>query len=174
VNGKETREFLNTYHLQKYVTSSINLGLYYNKELIFICTFGKTRKPIIGNKKGYELLRNCSKDNYIILGGFSKLIKFFINTYSNILYSYADCDWVSSINSSYEKIGFIKEKYTDPGYWWQVNGIKENRLNFTKQKLIKAGFDKNLSEIEIMHNNGFYRIWNSGNIKYKWNDFKNT
>jgi hypothetical protein len=39
-----------------------------------------------------------------------------------------------------------------------------NRFNFRKKKLIKEGYDKN--KIEIMMERGFFRVFNSGKLKY--------
>lgn len=167
VNGKDTKSFMDLYHLHKYTTSSINLGLYYNNELISMCTFSKTRKTIGGNREGWELIRNVTKNDYIVIGGFDKLINYFTKNYSSELHSYVDCDWSNIINNSYNnKFKLIKQ--TDPGYWWCVDGIRENRLKYTKKILINNGADSNLTEVEIMSDLGYVRIWNSGNLLYQY------
>lgn len=168
VAGTETREFLDKYHLKGYAVSSINIGLYYNNELISICTFIKNRSAISGNKDGYELIRNCTKENSIVIGGFKKILNYFKTLHKESVYSYADCDWVSLDNSAYIQNGFKLIKYTNPGYSWCVNGIRRNRLNFTKQKLVKQGADKNLTEIEIMHSMKFYRVFDTGNLVFEY------
>lgn len=54
----------------------------------------------------------------------------------------------------------------DNEYWWVVNNIRENRLNYTKSKLVSLGYDKHLTEIEIMHSLKYYRIFGPGNLKF--------
>ena len=50
-------------------------------------------------------------------------------------------------------------------YCW-YNNITENRLNYTKSKLVSLGYDKHLTEIEIMHSLKYYRIFGPGNLKF--------
>ena len=67
----------------------------------------------------------------------------------------------------YSKCNFEFIGYTKPGYYWVIKNKKQHRFNFTKQKLIKMGYDKNKTEVEIMHELGYYRIYDSGNKKFK-------
>ena len=165
IDGKYTKQFLEKNHLQGYAPSSINIGLYYNNDLVCLTTFSKNRKSISGNREGYELIRMCNKINTEVIGGFSKLIKYFINVYNpKALYSYSDLDWVKMNNNSYEKIGFGILKITTPDYKWCVKGIRKNRLLFQKKNLINQGYDSSKTEIQIMHENKFYRIFGTGNL----------
>ena len=47
-----------------------------------------------------------------------------------------------------------------------INGIREHRFNWRKQKLVKMGYDKEKTENEIMLELGFWRIYNAGNKKW--------
>lgn len=170
VSGKETKSFLNENHLQGYVQSSFNLGLYLGDELLEIATFGKTRKVISGNKKAIELYRLCSKKDYNVIGGFSKLMKYALNHFKDKkIISYSDCDWCNLNSNGYEKVGFKWVGLTGPNYWWCIDGIRRNRLNYTKKKLIEEGKDPNLTEKQIMQNGGYYRIFGSGNLIFEIN-----
>lgn len=169
VSGKDAKDFLNNNHIQGYIPSIYKYGLYYNNELVEIITLGKSRKLISGNKNCLELYRLCTKCGYNVIGGFSKLLYYFRNNISSEkIISYADCDWCNSTNNGYEAVGFKKIKYTSPGYTYNINGIRENRLKYTKQKLVDLGNDINLTEVEIMHNYGYYRIFDSGNILFEF------
>ena len=77
----ESKEFLELNHIQGNVNSSVKLGLYYKDELISIMVFGSLRKSMgQQSKEGYyELLRFCNKLNVSIIGGASKLLKYFSN-----------------------------------------------------------------------------------------------
>lgn len=168
VNGKEAKKFLDENHLQQYVQSSFNIGLYLGDELLEIATFGKTRKVISGNTQAIELYRLCTKKDYNVVGGFSKLMKHAKEIFKGkTIISYSDCDWCSFNSNGYEKVGFKRISVTQPNYWWCVDGIRRNRLNFTKKKLVKEGKDANLSEVEIMERDGHYRIFGSGNLVFK-------
>lgn len=71
VKTKDKTKFLNENHIQGMVGSSVNIGLYYNNELVSLMTFGKKRLAL-GNKKSnndeYELIRFCNKLNTSVVG----------------------------------------------------------------------------------------------------------
>lgn len=164
IGAKESKRFLKKNHLKGNVNASIRIGLLLNDKLVYLMTFGKSRNSIGGKKEGYELLRNCTIRDHVVIGGFSKIINYFKGKYGQKIFSYADCDWTTIENSSYEKIGFKNIKHTSPGWHWVINGKRENRLNFQKHKLINMGNDSSLSAIDIMSSKGYYRVFNSGNL----------
>lgn len=173
LDNVECQEFLNKNHIQGKDNSSIQCGLYYNNNLVMVATFGNLR-VMLGNKHKnnvYELYRLCSSVN--VIGGASKLIKYFINTYKPTkIVSYADRRYTYMHNSFYEKIGFIKINNGTPNYWYFGKGLnykRFHRFNFAKHTLSKKlkVFDKKLSEWENMRNNGYDRIWDCGSIKYE-------
>jgi len=166
LNFKEYKEFLNTYHLQGSIVTKIKLGLFYNDELVSVIGFGNLRKSMNQKSKEheYELYRFVEK--YHVVGGLNKLFKYFVYNYKPAkIITYQDLDW--GYSNLYEKLDFKLEKITDPGYFYVVNEIRENRFKYRKDQLIKEGFDKNKTEHEIMLERGYYRIYNSGNLK--WN-----
>ena len=161
------RDFLEKNHLQGFIGSSVKLGLFYNNELVSLMTFGKLRKSLGSNsKKGtYELLRFCNKLNTNVLGGASKLLKYFINNYKpSEIISYSDSSRYNG--DMYEKLGFKLSHETVPNYYWIVDGIKRHRFNYRKDKLVRNGHDANKTEIEIMNGLGYYRIFDSGSKKW--------
>lgn len=177
VSKKESDLFLVDNHLQGKSVDKFRYGLYYNDELISIMTFGLKRKSL-GNKSNnyeFELLRFCNKININVIGGFSKLLKFFIesNKPKNII-TYADIRW-SGINPEdtvYFKNGF-KYVHTSPPNYWYVNVgdflNRKHRFQFRKDILINEGFEKNKTEWEIMQEKGYDRIWDCGNMKFELN-----
>lgn len=169
ISSKISNEFLINNHIQGNCLSKINLGLYYNNELISVMTFGKLRKNLgnISQKDHYELLRFCNKLNTSVIGGASKLFKYFLKNYKpkNII-SYANRDW--SKGNLYDKLGFKLINYTPPGYHYYKSKIKYNRFNFRKDILVKQGYDSNKTEFQIMDELGYNRVWNCGNIKYEY------
>jgi len=169
ISGNIEKKFLIDNHIQGYVPSSIKIGLYYNTELVSVMSFGSYRKSLGKNKiiGEYELLRFCNKLGINVIGGASKIFKYFINKYSpNKVLSYQNNSW--NTGNLYEKIGFIKKSITDPNYYWAKGNLRFNRFNFRKDKLIKEGYDPNKSESTIMYERGYYRIWDMGNIKWEY------
>ena len=58
------------------------------------------------------------------------------------------------------------EGKTQSNYYYIIDGIRNYRFNFRKDKLVKQGFDINKTEHEIMLERKIYRIYNSGNLKF--------
>jgi hypothetical protein len=168
IDDKNTvKNFLNNNHLQGFVNSDINYGLYYNEELVSLMTFMKKRK--IFNKVvkdgQYELVRFCNKLNHSVIGGASKLFKKFLaDVNPNEVVSYCDISWANG--NLYKKLGFNYDSITKPNYFYVINGKRENRVNYQKHKLVNKGYDESLTENQIMNNLGHYRIYNCGNEKY--------
>ncbi len=173
VSSSDSREFLNMNHLQGNVNAAVKLGLYYNDELVSLMTFGKLRKNL-GQKaedNKYELMRFTNKLNTSVIGGASKLFKYFIKEYEpNRVISYADCDWTPNEQDNlYTKLGFKYIGHTGLNYWWVVDGIRENRFKFRKDKLVREGADPLMTGVDVMHDKGYYRCFGTGNFKYEYN-----
>lgn len=164
VSIEETKEFLDVNHLQGYVASSIKYGLYQNDELLCLSTFSK-RKFIKNND--WELVRFCNKLGVNVVGGFSKLLKYFTtnNKFESIT-SYAKCDITSIDSNVYLKNGFNYDSFTGVGYFWCKGLNRFNRYNFRKDKLVKMGYGSNKTESEIMYGLKFFKCFDSGNYKY--------
>lgn len=167
VNWKDSKKFLEENHIQGGCFSRINLGLFFGDEIICIMSFGGLRKSLGQSSKfgSYEMLRFCSKIGTTVVGGASKLMSHFIKTYNpSEVISYADKSW--SDGSLYRRLGFSLLHETNPNYFWIVDGIRRNRFNFRKDKLVKEGYDPNKSESEIMKDLGYHKIYDSGSYKF--------
>lgn len=164
VKSKECNEFLNNHHLQGKTNSSIRLGLYYNNELVSIMVFNKPRSGLgkLGNY--YELSRFCNKQNTQIIGGASKLFKYFLKTYNvKMIKSYSAND--ISNGSLYELLGFESNDKINQSYWYiEYRTFKRyHRYNFRKAKLKEMGFDiDNNTEDQIMKSLPYYKIYDAG------------
>ena len=158
ISSQSTREFLDQNHLQGYVSSSVNIGLFYENELVSVMTFGK---PRFNTEHEWELIRYCSKKGVTVVGGASKLFKHFLNLHqpkSIISYSHID----KGTGKLYENLGFKLQKITSPDYVWCDGENVFSRYQCQKHKLIKMGFEGS-SEREIMENLGFFRVFSCGN-----------
>lgn len=149
------------YHLIGPDSSSIRLGLYYEKELVSAMTFKK-------EKTGYILNRYIVKADYVVLGGFSKLLKHFrknfsydfIDSFSENRYSFGDV---------YLKNGFEKIKEIRSDYWYVIQDERKHKFGFRKDAIRKKFQinDETLTEREMMSNLGFLRIYNAGLTKWR-------
>jgi len=163
------RNFLEQNHLQGFVGSKIKIGLFYNDELVSLMTIGSLRKSLgQKSKEGtYEMLRFCNKLNTNVVGGASKIFKYFIKKYAPLeMISYADRSW--SQGNLYEKLGFKLVHKTQPNYYYVIDGIRKHRFGFRKDVLVENGSDSLKSEHDIMLEKNIYRIYDSGQLKYKF------
>lgn len=154
-------KFLENYHLNNSIKSNIHYGLYYQDELVAVIGFGQSHF-----KKGeLELHRYCVKSDYQIIGGFSKLIK---HSGFNHFVSYIDLSHYSGLG--YKKIGFKLVSLTAPSYSYATGRVYYSRMQCQKHKLAKLlkKFDPNLSESENMAMNGFYKVYDAGNLKVEY------
>ena len=168
VKFKEIKKFLNDNHIQGFTQSKVNIGLYYDSKLVSLMTFGGLRSNLGQTAKEghWELVRFCNLKKYSVVGGASRLLKYFIRNYHpEEIISYADKSW--SNGRLYENLGFKNIGQTDPNYFYVVDGIRENRYNFRKNILVEKGYDSNMTEHEIMLSRKIYRIYDSGSFKFK-------
>jgi len=168
ITENEKNGFLEQNHLQGKDKSSIKYGLFYEKELVSVMTFVKSR---FDKKIQYEMYRYCNKINTTIIGGASKLFKQFIKEYDPIsIISYNDKRYFDGV--VYQNLEFAFIENTPPNYWYINPDYKhiQNRMTFQKHKLSKLlkTYDNSLTEWENMTQNGYDRIWDCGNGKWIW------
>ena len=169
IDGHVANEFLNQNHLQGGDSSSIRYGLFHNGELVSVMTFGK---PRFNGNYDYELIRNATRMNAIVIGGASKLLAYFVGLHNGSrIISYADRRY--SNGSVYDRMGFKFVQYTQPNYWWCKNKHKFSRYQCQKKNLPKVlgdKYDGSLSESENMLLAGFEKVYDCENIVYVYGD----
>jgi len=71
----------------------------------------------------------------------------------------------------YSKIGFEKIRVSEPNYWYFIprDMTRYHRYSFRKQVLSEKleKYDDDKSEVENMKKNGWFRIWDCGNLVYE-------
>lgn len=180
LTAQESKEFLNTYHLQGNINASTKLGLFHNDELVQVMTFGRVRYSKNGNVDNpmQEIYRLCSKADYTIVGGASKLLKAFKKLWPEAkVCTYADS--AISKGDIYLKLGFEFIRKTSPGYYYVHEldlATPLSRQLFTKSNLqdhYNSGtynikhFNHNESEFTIMSKNGYIKIETGGNLYFE-------
>lgn len=162
----EINGFLIENHLQGGATSKYNIGLFYEDELVQVMTFST---PRFTKAAQYELVRLCTKKYTNVIGGSSKLFKYFVKKYKpQSIVSYANRRF--SQGKIYELLGFKLDKISKPNYWYIRKDEIKSRVQCQKHKLSKIleNFDENKSEDENMKANGYMRIYDCGNRVYIW------
>lgn len=169
VDAKTSMKFLDKNHIQGRCKAKYHIGLYYNNELISLMTFGKIRQMKKYNNdydNTWELLRFCNKQNTSVVGGASKLLKYFTEiVHPHKIISYADKRW--SNGNLYEKLGFTHTHDSKPNYFYVIGNHRENRFKYRKGELVKKGFSSEKSEHEIMLENKIYRIYDCGTMVFE-------
>lgn len=157
VSIQEKNKFLNDNHIQGEDKSKIKLGLTYNDELVCVMTFCKSR---FNSTYEWELSRFATKQGINVVGGFSRLLKWFREKYDGSIVSYADRRY--SLGNVYSKNGFKVIRINSPSYYYvDKNCLKRyNRMKFQK-KLIGA---YNCTEYEKARELGYNKIFDCGTI----------
>ena len=164
LDSKITKLFLEENHIQGGgVNSKYRYGLFLEDELVACMTFGQSRFE----KDKIELHRFANKLNTNVIGGASKLFKYFLKQdISKEIISYADRSW--SQGKLYETLGFSLVKKTIPNYYYIIGKMRVDRFKFRKSELIKQGFDPSKTEVEIMNNRGYFKLFDSGSLKFEY------
>lgn len=167
ISNEVAHSFIEENHLDGFTDSSINLGLYYNNELVQAMTF-KTLED--NSEYDFELIRLCSLKNTAVIGGASKLFKHFLKEHPNAsVVSYANKRF--SDGKIYEILGFKKHHETAPNYFYANCEIVLSQYQCQKRFLSKIleEYHPELSEVENMELNGFFRIFDCGNYVFEYN-----
>lgn len=176
VSSSDASKFLDENHRQGKGASSVRLGLYNDNELVSLMIFGPMRYTIGTDYTDlsdcWELSRFCSVKNTTIVGGASKLFKYFINHYHPArIRSFSDRAHTSG--NLYKMLGFHEVRRSDPGYVWvdkrtdkayhRINAQKRN----IKQFLHDDSIDLNLTEKQIMESHGYYQFFDCGTVLWE-------
>ena len=166
IESKEANQFHRDHHLSGTVGGSVHLGLLYKNELVMVITFSRTR---YNKSVEYECARMTGHSDYTIVGGASKLFKYFFSRYNvSSCITYADLRFGEG--RVYEKCGFTRQSDSNPNYFYfKGNELHlQSRVKYQKYKLrdMLDKYDSSLTEIENMTMNGYNRIWDCGNAVY--------
>jgi predicted DNA-binding protein YlxM (UPF0122 family) len=161
--------FHNRNHIQGGLkTSTVDIGLYYNGELISVMSMGKSR---FSKEAEYEILRFSTTQSTIVVGGFTKMFEYFKYVYQpNSVLSF--CDLRFGEGTVYLKANFVNKSTTPPNYWYYYKkdgryGKFESRIKYQKHKLKHLeNFSHDKTEYDIMLENGFLKIYDCGSYKF--------
>ena len=164
----EASRFINKYHIQGQCRGATTcLGLFYNNELVEVMTFGK---PRYNKNYDIELLRLCAKDNIEVVGGPSKLFKYFVKQNSDkTIISY--CDIAKFSGRVYEAIGMTLSHESTPNKIWS-KGTQCITDNLLRQRgfdqLFNTNYGKGTSNEELMLKHGWLPVYDCGQKVFEW------
>ena len=169
ISSSDEREFLEENHLQGYARSYLCYGLFHKDELVSLMSFGK---PRFSRHHQWEIIRDCTKRNYNIRGGVSRLWKYFIENNivsSCICYSYPHNGEFTSKYVDY--CGFKNVKRSKPEKKIYFEGIwKGSHKRIDKpilerhgvDRLLKGSFGHDCTNEEILLSLGFEEKYEDG------------
>lgn len=160
--GGDQSGFFEENHLYGYRPASVSVSLVSDNVTLMVVSFSH-----VGNNV-YEIMRSATLKEHLVVGGFDRIISYFIRNYKPAeLYSY--CDRRFSTGESYRRAGFTLEKITGPGYFYVKGDRLFNRRKFQKHKLphLLDHFDLKLTEAENMFSHGFRRLWDAGHFLFR-------
>jgi len=143
-NIEMVRNFLNDNHINGYISTKINIGIFKNDELMSLICF-KNRKNY------YELIRYCDKLYYKIDNSFKLLFDYFIDNYApKKIITYINKNWNNK--ELFENNGFVLSKIISPDYYIIINKTHRINNNYYNRK----NYINNL------------KIYDSGHLEYKY------
>lgn len=165
IDKKTKDSFLKQYHIQGADVSAYYYGLYCNDELLSIITFKNTKENGV-----YEMNRFVTKFGYNVVGGFTKLLQYFIKSFNpKTIITFADIKWTPNVTESvYKKMGFELIEIQPPVYHYVKDGVRKNRQQFMKHKILERNpeLSAELTELELTKILGYKRVYDCGNYKF--------
>lgn len=157
--------FFRDNHIQGEDAASQAYGLVCDDELVACMSFSKSR---FNNNYKWELVRYANKINTIVVGGFSRLLKYFRKNNQGSIISYSDRCYASG--DIYKNNGFELLKISNPDYMYvdYTYSIRFSKRMFRKKNIQKK-YDLDMSKLtenEAMKLLGFKKIWNCGTISW--------
>jgi hypothetical protein len=159
--------FMNNNHISGASNSSVNIGLFYEGKLVSVLSMIKSRFDL---SYEWEISRFASLVGHSVVGGLSRLFKFFVKNYNpTSCMTYADLRF--GRGAAYENIGFVLLNRTPPNYYYynKKYGYLESRMKYQKHMLKSmSSYSQDKTEYKIMDEEGFLRVYDCGNNKFGW------
>lgn len=162
ITSEQSKKFLDENHILGNVKSNIKLGLFFKDKLVSVMTFDKCEGRKKLSESEWNLTRFCNVLDTSVVGGASKLWKYFLRNFqASRTISYADLDW--SLGDIYYKLGFRLVNVGKPDYKYLVEGRRRHKSGFRKSKL-----NYDVTETEFIRSKGILRIWDCGKLKFEY------
>ena len=160
ITQKQVDDFLDHNHLLGPAKSNYKFALSLNEQIIAVVCFSNLRymKGLAPGYRSAELIRFASLSGYTIIGGFTKLLQYFIRNYKpDDIMSYADRDW--SLGKAYEQSGFKLTDITPPAEIW----LKLDTLVRRFPHRLAIEFVNGKPDVAAEE---YAKVYNTGNLKY--------
>ena len=170
VNVKDIKSFVEENHRNgASALGKIAYGLFHEDELVQVMTFSKERFVKDEGKGHYELIRMCSKDGHIVVGGANRLFKAFINSdyKPNKIKTFAD--YSKGQGKIYEKLGMEYVGLANlNGLYANIDTGEAYKVTACTAKFRDEYESLGMTQQEYMNSKRFYRINDAGNKIFEW------
>ncbi|MFA5626221.1 MAG: hypothetical protein WC965_01935 [Thiohalomonadaceae bacterium] len=162
VSTEDYREFLSHNHLQGSVDARIRLGLFDSSSRLV---------AVMGMKKsqsGWYLSRFAVLRHTLVVGGFSKLLSYFVKHYSpEKIVSYSDMAY--SDGGLYRSNGFSEKSVsTSPRLYYTNGRVLADRWQFQRKNVKKRNPEMEYSsEKEMAAAEGFYQVFGCKTVRWE-------
>lgn len=182
LTSEECKSFLAANHRQGATNASVRLGLKLKStdELVSVMTFNKLRKTIgesnrTDTSSTVELSRFCNLLNTSVVGGASKLFKYYAQ-HTDVKKIISFSDVAHTRGNLYSTLGFVQTSESGPGYTWVslADDSYINRVSCQKSNLRNLFHDNTIdvehkTEREVMMEHGYAQVFDSGTIRWEYN-----
>lgn len=153
ISNEAASNFLNDNHIFRSCDSDINIGIIHHNHIV-----GLAAIKTIGNSQDrkYEILRIAYKNGVNIPEGTKYMIKYFVHKFRPQCVT-MKCNLAKFSGDECISLGMVLKEQSDPNCIW---------INCSGQILKVDNPDK--SDIEKMHNLGYFRIYDCGNKVFTW------
>lgn len=158
ITQKQADDFLELNHIQGSARAKYKIALLIDTRIVAVACFSNVRfmKNDIKDYRSFELIRFATLVGFTVTGGFTKLLKHFIELVKpNDVMSYADRDW--SLGNAYEQSGF-KLVGVIPSA--RIFLRKDDFVRFFPHRIPVSHHDTKVTVSE------FLSVFNTGNLKY--------
>jgi len=136
INNDISKSFLDLNNIKGILSGKIKLGLFYNEELVGVILFNRLKN------NNYKIISYCTKINYSIIGGFNKLIKYFIIKYKpTSIISYIDKRFFNEKIHSYTHFKLVGNYNKLNCYYFKGYDVYNNIPKNTKINDFKRFYD---------------------------------
>ena len=155
ITKPEAVNFLKKNHTNLSLKTKYSFGLFLKEELVGLACFGQIINMRNGSKS-VVLIRFCNKSGHRIVGGLTKLIKYFVKTYLiDEMMTYCDLEW--SNGNNYSKLGFKNKGKTEPN---------EFIIHLpTYERIFLKKFEKEIQPTTLKFDD-YRKIENLGSLKF--------
>ena len=155
-SSREMREFFDTNNIQGFRGGKFAICLEYNNEIVMSYMVGSA---FFGKGKyEWEIIRGATKLGYTVVGGASKIWKYFIENYNpkNCVY-YIDYNYFNGNSlKNLPQMQYIKTQPSFKNYW-------------VKERVVKNREPHRNAEIKLLYKKGdVIPIYNAGTKVYVW------